>query len=163
MKIKSTILKTGLVIIIAFALVCIGYFAFLSLRLETLYSWQENILSYGPWSSQAIWMSEDRKVYLYCEKAPEDSLATVVASVQATTNIITCTPELHYGSKILDFYNPDGNILFTCKIDLIGKETLKLYDMDNIADILVNSEIQKAGTICLTKFPYDASLQPSTK
>ena len=163
MKTNTIILRVVLICAIAFALAYIGFVVFLSFRIDTLHAWQENILSNGPWSSQAVWMSEDRKVYLYCEKAPEAPLATVVASIATEEGSIVCTPEMPYGSKILNFCNEDGDVLFSCKVGLVGKEALKLYDMDNISDILAGSEIQTEEAICLMKSPYDTSLRPSTK
>ena len=151
MRLRGIVFKAMLFSIIIIAIICIAYTAFLALKINMHNTWQEKMLSYGPWSSQAIWASEGHEIYLDCEKEPEVQLTTPVAYISTDTGQITCIPELHYGSKTLDFNNENREILFTCKVDLVGEKTLKLYDIEIIAPALTSSSIQGTKVIYLSK------------
>lgn len=150
---KEKRVKLTLLCAATLGILFIGYIAFIALKINVHNAWQENMLSNGPWSGQSIWVSEGREIYLNSEKEADAQLAVCVAYISTDSGLIECTPELHYGSKTLDFCDEDGKILFTCKVDLIGEEKLKLYNIDSIAAILTDSKIKSGMVIYLIKSP----------
>lgn len=143
--------KAVFAFVIVFAAFYMGTIVLLGLKANANNAWQENMLSHGPWASQAIWASEDYGIYLSSEKSLDEQLATCVAYITTDSGVITCIPELHYGSKVLDFCDGSGKLLFSCKVDLIGEGQLKLYDIDYIAAVMAGSKLQSVKVIYLTK------------
>ena len=65
-----TVHKKTIYIILAVALaivvVVMGVRFFLHEHLEQYYEWSDEVKSTGPWADQAIWISDDKDIYLIC-------------------------------------------------------------------------------------------------
>ena len=151
----SCVISAALLIIILGAFFCVRFM--LHQNAEKAADWANNIRINGPWSGQAVWVSEEQDLYFVCETEAVSTPATVTAYCRSSNDkwlpYIVHWPS---GTKKMVFCLKEiDDPLFDCTFDMNGTDQLLISNLS-----CPDSEflLGKESPIALSKQHFDETI-----
>lgn len=140
---------------LAIALGLIGARFYLHEHFKQYYEWADEARSTGPWADQAIWISEDKDIYLICVQEQPDEFANISAFVYWEGSWVSCDLNWISGTKTLELSEKETGSLFLTGAFSVEAES---FNISELSEPAAHNFLQGRSSISLSKYSYDQQI-----
>lgn len=142
-------------VILTIAIVFNGAKYFLIEKRKLYFKWADEAKANGPWSDQAIWISDNKDIYLICVQKHPEEFSYINTYVYYEGSWVLCDMHWISGTKTVKISEKTtGEILLT------GEFSIKdgSFNIKKLSEPSEHNFLQGRSSISLSKYLYDQQI-----